>query len=189
MQVLAEPTKELLEECRKGNQQAFKEIFYSYRSYAYNLIYKITGRGGDHADLLQDLFFQVYLSLKTFRGESSFKTWFHRMVVHTCTRRWRYQTAEKRISSKDTVEYESVAEEVRSERQGHDERYELKDLVEKALATLDEKLRIALVLNIYSEMDLSKIAEILDVPEGTVKSRLFTARKKVKEYLDAAGGL
>jgi RNA polymerase sigma-70 factor (ECF subfamily) len=46
-------------------------------------------------------------------------------------------------------------------------------------------MRVPLVLNVYSDMDLSEIAEILDVPEGTVKSRLFAARMKIKEYLDA----
>ena len=53
-----------------------------------------------------------------------------------------------------------------------------------ALAQLDDKLRIPVVLNIYSDMDLSEIALALDIPEGTVKSRLFTARQKLKEYLD-----
>jgi RNA polymerase sigma-70 factor (ECF subfamily) len=62
---------------------------------------------------------------------------------------------------------------------------ELKNLVELGLASLDEKLRVPLVLNVYSEMDLSEIAVALDIPEGTVKSRLFTARQKIKEYLDS----
>ncbi|MCX7726251.1 MAG: hypothetical protein N2053_05330, partial [Chitinispirillaceae bacterium] len=65
VKTLLEPTPELLEECRAGNHLAFKEIFYMYRSYAYNLIYKITGPKGDHEDLLQEVFFQIYLSLKT----------------------------------------------------------------------------------------------------------------------------
>ena len=68
------------------NQPAFKEIFYMYRSYAFNLIYKITGPYGDHEDLYRR-FFSDLLSLKTFHGDSSFKTWFHRVVIHVCTRR------------------------------------------------------------------------------------------------------
>jgi RNA polymerase sigma-70 factor (ECF subfamily) len=61
---------------------------------------------------------------------------------------------------------------------------ELKDLVEQALEDLDYKLRIPLVLNIYGEMDLAEIASIMGIPEGTVKSRLFTARKQVRVFLD-----
>jgi RNA polymerase sigma-70 factor (ECF subfamily) len=181
---LLEPTRELLDECRAGNQVAFKEIFYMYRSYAYNLIYKITGPQGDHEDLLQEVFFQIYLSLKTFHGDSSFKTWFHRVVIHVCTRRWRYQKAEKRISPKDTVQIDSVENIVPSGEMGPLKHLELKDLVEQALEDLDYKLRIPLVLNIYGEMDLAEIASIMGIPEGTVKSRLFTARKQVKVFLD-----
>ena len=181
---LLEPTRELLDECRSGNQIAFKEIFYMYRSYAYNLIYKITGSNGDHEDLLQEVFFQIYLSLKTFHGDSSFKTWFHRVVIHVCTRRWRYQKAEKRISPKDTVHLELIENMVPSGEMGSLRSLELKDLVERAMGDLDYKLRIPLVLNIYGEMDLAEIATIMGIPEGTVKSRLFTARKQMREFLD-----
>jgi len=181
---LLEPTIELLDECRSGNQLAFKEIFYMYRSYAFNLIYKITGPYGDHEDLLQEVFFQIYLSLKTFHGDSSFKTWFHRVVIHVCTRRWRYQKAEKRISAKDTVHLEAVENMVQSNEPGSLKALELKDLVEQALEDLDYKLRIPIVLNIYGEMDLAEIASIMGIPEGTVKSRLFTARKQIKGFLD-----
>lgn len=184
VKTILEPTRELLEECKAGNQLAFKEIFYMYRSYAYNLIYKITGPNGDHEDLLQEVFFQIYLSLKTFHGDSSFKTWFHRVVIHVCTRRWRYQKAEKRISSKDTVHIDSVENMIPSNEMGSLRNLELKDLVEKAVGTLDYKLRIPLVLNIYSEMDLAEIASIMGIPEGTVKSRLFTARKQMRDFLD-----
>jgi RNA polymerase sigma-70 factor (ECF subfamily) len=181
---LLEPTRELLDECRSGNQVAFKEIFYMYRSYAYNLIFKITGPYGDHEDLLQEVFFQIYLSLKTFHGDSSFKTWFHRVVIHVCTRRWRYQKADKRISSKNTVTLETVENSVPTNEMGSLKQLELKDLVEKGLEDLDYKLRIPLVLNIYGEMDLAEIASIMGIPEGTVKSRLFTARKQMRVFLD-----
>ena len=184
MKTLVEPSKEVLEACKNGNQQAFREIFYNYRTYAYNLIYKITGKTNDHEDLLQDLFFQVYLSLKTFRGDSSFSTWFHRVVIHVCTSRWRYQQAKKRISSHDMVDLDSVEHIVSNPEYEHGGHYELKEVVEKALGTLNENLRVPLVLNVYSDMDLSEIADVLGLPEGTIKSRLFTARKKVKEYLD-----
>jgi RNA polymerase sigma-70 factor (ECF subfamily) len=82
------------------------------------------------------------------------------------------------------VDLESVEHCVSNPEYEHASQYELKEVVEKALATLNENLRVPLVLNVYSDMDLSEIADILGLPEGTIKSRLFTARKKVKEYLD-----
>ncbi|MBD3393559.1 MAG: sigma-70 family RNA polymerase sigma factor [Chitinivibrionales bacterium] len=184
MPATLEPSKELLARCKEGNRGAFKEIFRMYRSYAYNLIYKITGPYGDHEDLIQEAFFQIYLSLKSFKGDSTFKTWFHRIVIHACTRQWRYQNTEKRISPKDTVSYDLVEYGVAAKGQDQEKEYELKSLVEKALETLDVKLRVPLVLHIYGELDLEEIAQIMGIPHGTVKSRLFSARQKIKEYLD-----
>lgn len=177
--------QELIQECKAGSQVAFKEIFYMYRSYAYNLIYKITGSRGEHEDLLQEVFFQIYLSLKGFQGDSSFKTWFHRVVINTCTAHWRRQQAAKRISPNQLTSTEDLDFELSHKEMNHGKAYELKNLVEKALDTLDDKLRVPMVLNIYSELDLSEIAGILGIPEGSVKSRLFTARKKIREYLDS----
>jgi RNA polymerase sigma factor (sigma-70 family) len=185
MSNLTEPSKQLLSECKAGNPVAFKEIFHMYRSYAYNLVYKITGPEGEHEDLVQEAFFQMYLSLKSFQGNSSFKTWFHRVIINTCTARWRFQEAGKRISAKKTTSLDSMDYELPSRDEGIAKELELKNLVELALAQLDDKLRIPVVLNIYSDMDLSEIALALDIPEGTVKSRLFTARQKLKEYLDS----
>ncbi|MFP4416034.1 MAG: RNA polymerase sigma factor [Chitinispirillaceae bacterium] len=185
MPKVLEPTAELLQKCKDGNRAAFREIFDMYRSYAYNLIYKIAGPHGDHEDLIQEVFFQIYLSMKSFKGESTFKTWFHRVVIHVCTRQWRYQNTGKRISPKDTVSYDLVEHGVAHNGMNHAKHYELKSLVEKALEAIDTKLRVPLVLHIYSELDLSEISTIIGIPEGTVKSRLFTARKKLREYLDS----
>jgi RNA polymerase sigma-70 factor, ECF subfamily len=185
MKTFMEPSAALIEECKKGNQQAFKELFYNYRSYAYNLIYKICGANADHEDLLQELFFQIYLSLKTFKGNSSFSTWFYRVVFHVCSGKWRYQQAKKRISAEDTVEYESVEYCVSNHQFEPGYQMELKEMVNAALETLTDTLRIPLVLNVYSDLDVTKIAEILGLPVGTVKSRLFSARMKVKKYLDS----
>ncbi|MBD3346568.1 MAG: sigma-70 family RNA polymerase sigma factor [Chitinivibrionales bacterium] len=184
MKAVLEPAEELLQECRAGNQLAFKELFHMFKSYAYNLIYKITGNKGDHEDLLQETFFQTYVSLKTFNGDSSFKTWFHRLIIHVCTRQWRYQKAEKRISAKDTVAMEDVEFLLTSKEPHFEKQMELKDLIDRSLDQLDHKLRIPLILSVYSEMDLAEIGAIMGIPEGTVKSRLFSARKKIRDYLD-----
>ncbi len=184
MGYIAEPSQETLAACKAGNQDAFKEIFYRYRGYAFNLVYKITGPYGEHEDLVQEVFFQVYLSLRNFQGNSSFRTWFHRVIVNTCTAQWRFQGAEKRISNKNLTRIDDLDYEIAVQEPNHGKELEFKNLVEKVLEILDDKLRIPLVLNVYSEMNLSEIAIVMGIPEGTVKSRLFTARKLIKEYLD-----
>ncbi|MBN2037694.1 MAG: RNA polymerase sigma factor [Chitinispirillaceae bacterium] len=176
-----EPTPEQIDSCKKGDKEVFREIFRRYRTYAFNLVFKIMGSRVDHEDFVQEVFFQMYLSLPTFKGESTFSTWFHRLVIHVCTGHLRYIKAGKRIPQSELVSYDTVADTDR--RSASSSGYEMRDLVEKALARLDERLKVPLVLSVYSEMGLGEIAEVLGVPEGTVKSRLFTARQKLKDFI------
>lgn len=176
-----EPSPELLAACRQGDKEAFKEIFHRYRTYAYNLIYKIIGSNVDHDDLVQEVFFQMHLSLGGFKGDSTFSTWFHRLVIHVCSGHLRYIKAGKRIPQSELVAYDTVTDINR--RNCGMNAYEARELIEKAVAKLDERLRVPLVLNVYSEMGPSEIAEVIGISEGTVKSRLFTARQKIKEFI------
>ncbi|HUI93358.1 MAG TPA: RNA polymerase sigma factor [Chitinivibrionales bacterium] len=187
MKTIVEPSKEVLSACKAGDRAAFKTIFDLYKMYAYNLIYKITGPSSDHEDLLQETFFQVYLSLRTFEGASSFTTWFHRVVVQVCSGNLRYKLAAKRKPGEPTINFDDTQETIPDKTESRENRLALRDLVEKALAGLDDSLRIPLVLNIYSEMEIGEIAAVMNIPEGTVKSRLFTARKQMKEFIQNAG--
>jgi RNA polymerase sigma-70 factor, ECF subfamily len=176
-----EPTPEQIDACKKGDKAVFREIFRRYRTYAFNLVFKIMGSRVDHEDFVQEVFFQMYLSLPSFKGESTFSTWFHRLVIHVCTGHLRYIKAGKRIPQSELVSYDTVIDVDR--KSSASASYEMRDLVEKALARLDERLKVPLVLSVYSEMGLGEIAEVMGVPEGTVKSRLFTARQKLKEFI------
>jgi|WetSurMetagenome_2_1015567.scaffolds.fasta_scaffold607178_1 RNA polymerase sigma-70 factor, ECF subfamily len=185
MKTIVEPSPELLDACTSGDQAAFRAVFDRYKAYAYNLIYKCTGSRSDHEDLLQEVFFQVYLSLRTFRGASSFTTWFHRVVIQVCTGSLRHKKAAKRTAEGGIVNYDSLAESVPDKRESYASAFELKNLIERAMDGLEDTLRIPLVLSVYSELEVNDIAAIVGIPEGTVKSRLFLARKKMKEFIEA----
>jgi RNA polymerase sigma-70 factor (ECF subfamily) len=83
--------------------------------------------------------------------------------------------------------FEDMQETVADKRSSQETELEMKNLVEKALDTLDNSLRMPLVLSVYSEMDIGEIAAVLGIPEGTVKSRLFLGRRKMKEFIERAG--
>ena len=186
MKKIAEPSPEILAACKNGDKAAFKKLFDIYKMYAYNLIYKITGQNSDHEDLLQETFFQVYLSLRTFHGESAFTSWFHRVVVQVCSGDLRYKLAAKRNPGNAVLNLDDMQESVPNKKESKENSFALKDLVDKGLARLDDSLRIPLVLHIYSDMDIGEIAAIINIPEGTVKSRLFSARKQMKEFIENA---
>ncbi len=187
MKTIVEPSRETIAACRAGDQTAFKTVFTMYKTYAYNLIYKITGPYSDHEDLVQETFFQIYLSLRTFEGTSSFTTWFHRVVVQVCSGNLRYKLAGKRKPDGAVINYDDMQDSVADKGPSQEHEFEMKNLVEKALAGLSDTLRIPLVFSVYSEMDIGEIAAALEIPEGTVKSRLFTARKQMKEFIQNAG--
>jgi len=176
-----EPDKELLDSCRAGNSEAFRKLYVMYREYALNLIYKISGRG-EHEDLLQEVFFQTYISIKTFDGNSLFKTWFYSLVTKVCYARLKHQGALKRISSK-SMDFLGTQCELPDTVPTMQTTYESRDLISKAFRTLDRKMRNTLYLNIYGELNIPEIAIVMQIPIGTVKSRLFHAKEKVKSYL------
>jgi RNA polymerase sigma-70 factor (ECF subfamily) len=178
-----EPTAEQIAACKNGDKEVFRELFRRYRTYAHNLVYKVLGGSVDHEDLVQEVFFQMYLSLPSFKGESSFSTWFHRLVIHVCTGHLRYIKAGKRIPQSEIVVYDTVTDDRR--RPGVSGSYADRELIRKALARLDERLRVPLVLSVYSEMGSGEIGDVLGIPEGTVKSRIHSARRKMKEFIGA----
>jgi RNA polymerase sigma-70 factor (ECF subfamily) len=181
-----EPDTELLELCRIGNRNAFKTLFYMYRSYVKNIIYKITGIHSEHEDLIQSVFMQMFVSFHTFKGDSSFKTWFHRLVLYNCINWLRYNQAGKRNGKFVTAEIENIEDNVPDYETNPLNRVLMRDLVDKAMKLLSLRLRVPLVLNVYSDLNIAEIAVILKVPEGTVKSRLFAARKVIRDFVVAA---
>lgn len=180
---ILEPTTDLLDKCRSGNHKAFKKLFQMYSLYAQNLIFKITGYGGDHDDLLQETFYKLYLSINSFNGDSLFKTWFHRLVTNVCYSWLRQQNAVKRISSKSAIKLGERIVEIPDSVAGVQQVLESKETIKLAYNTLDKKLRVTLLLNVYYELKIHEIAVVMGVPTGTVKSRLFYAKKKVKQFL------
>lgn len=187
IRTVVEPSAEVIAACKAGDHAAFREIFNAYKVYAFNLIYKITGPYSEHEDLLQEVFYQIYLSLRTFQGASMFSTWFHRVVIQVCSGSLRYAKAAKRKPDGVVMAFEDMQETVADRQRSHETELEMKNLVEKALDTLVDSLRMPLVLSVYSEMDIGEIAEVLGIPEGTVKSRLFLGRRKMKEFIERAG--
>jgi RNA polymerase sigma-70 factor (ECF subfamily) len=181
-----EPDADLLEKCREGDRNAFRTLFYMYRSYVKNIIYKITGVHSEHEDLIQSVFMQMYVSFHTFKGDSSFKTWFHRLVLYNCINWLRYNQAGKRNGKFISAEIESIEDNLLDHETNQLNTLLMRDLVNKALKLLSIRLRVPLVLSVYSDLNISEIALILKVPEGTVKSRLFAARKIIKDFVLSA---
>jgi len=172
----------------RGDQLAFEMLFRKYREHVAKLVYSVLKDASLVDDIVQDVFISVYRHLPKFRGDSAFKTWLYRITVNESlrqiSRRKRWQPMPENDQDGDTLPSTMVVygSEDNPERVLIDG--EQKKLIEKALDGLRPKHRMVLVLYYIEELTVGEIAEILEIPEGSVKSRLYYARMGLKDILE-----
>lgn len=183
----------LLEQCRAGDAQAFARLVSLYQGMVFSLGARLLGDPEEARDLAQDVFLQVYRTLPRFRGQSSLKTWIYRIVVNQAHNRQRFWRRRRRDRSLPLEELQpaETAQLVVSEGGSPYEtlkRRERQARVQLALLQLSFEHRAVLLLREMEEMSCEEIAAALELPEGTVKSRLARARDALRERLVQAAG-
>ncbi len=174
---------------RNGHPGAFDDIMRRYQDRVFNTIFRLIGDYQEAKDLTQKTFLKAYLSIDRFRGNSSFYTWLYRIGVNT-TLDERKKRSRSPVFGVDSLE-QSVAEmpnraQVSSRAEDPVENVlvtEREQAVTKAIESLDEVHRSVVVLRDIEGMDYDEIAEVMDCPRGTVKSRLHRARSVLREKL------
>ena len=180
----------LVAELRAGSEEAFAYLVAVYQTPVYNLTLHMLQNGADAADVLQEVFVKVFKGINRFHGESSLKTWIYRIAVHEASnhrrgwlRRLRHEPfsvdemgsepagAAAGIGHGTETPYQLLALEERQQ------------LVRRALASLTEPYRSAVVLREIEDLSYEEIAQILGVAEGTVKSRLLRGREILRRKL------
>jgi RNA polymerase sigma-70 factor (ECF subfamily) len=140
----------------------------------------LTSGRGDADDLAQEVFVRAWKSLRTFRGESTFRTWLHRVAINVVRTSQSRQGRMRRVfSSRDSDETPEPA----SGDEPVDATLARRQVIDRALATLPDELRVAVTLRDLQGLDYKEIAAMLEVPIGTVESRIFRARQKLKPLL------
>lgn len=179
---------ELIARAQAGDRRSFDELV--ARSYAlvFNTAYRILGDTDRAADATQSAYLRAYRSLAKFRGSSSFGTWLYRIVTNVCLDMVRGQQRQPLSLASVAADDPAVERELPDERAGPEQlvlRTELQSALHRALQRLRPEHRAVVVLYDLSGMSYDQIAEILDVPVGTVKSRLNRARRALQEELSA----
>ncbi len=192
---IAAPTAErgLVEECRRGDPNAFSRLVALHEGLVYNLAARMLGDPEEAKDVSQDVFLQVYRMLPRFEGRSSLKTWIYRIVVNQCRNRqrwWRRRRRDKALPLEELTASESV-QLAAPPAEGPEQkvaRREESRRVQGALLKLSLDHRAVLLLREVEELSGAEIAEALGVAEGTVKSRLARARDALRQALVAREG-
>lgn len=174
---------QLIEATRAGDSEAFGRLVQRHQDRLYNSLFRVLGSAEDARDVVQDAFVQAYLKLETFRGAAAFYTWLYRIAFNLAMSHAR----KRRPTTSLEQARESFGREPVDGQPGPDAhmvRRERVQLVHAALAALSAESRQVLVLRELEGCRYDQIAEILELPVGTVRSRLFRAREQLREQLE-----
>ncbi|WP_218082438.1 sigma-70 family RNA polymerase sigma factor [Anthocerotibacter panamensis] len=184
--VQTDSDQELIARATRGNTLAFRELYQRHCPRVRSLLFQLTGRPEGLDDLTQEVFLKVHRALPGFRGESKFSTWLFRVTYNVC------QDARRRQARRlQTVTFESSATlenlSLADEREDTLGRLSRQQLVQDALASLPAEQRDVIVLHDLQERPQEEVAQILGLPVGTVKSRVFYGRRKLKDWFVQQG--
>lgn len=180
----------LIKKAQKGDISAFEELVSSHESFVYNLALRALRSQEDAQDAAQEVFIKVWTSLPSFRGDSKFSVWLYRITNNVCTDILRSKRGNIISLTFDSDGDEDRELEIADNAPGPQEALETKErsiALKKALESLPEDYRRALILRESGGMSYNEIAKALKLDIGTVKSRIFRARKKLCEILSADG--
>ncbi len=175
----------LLERFAAGERTALEELFRRYRQPAYRVAYRLLGNEADALDAVQDGFVKALTHLHGFQGRSSFKTWLLRVVSNAALDLGR-QRGRREILSLDAPGAGDSADAgllTPDEAASGLERADLRTLLDQALSTLSEAQRQTFVLHADAGLSYREVADATGVSIGTVMSRLFYARQKLRAFL------
>jgi len=175
---------ELIERHLAGDGDASQQLVQKYEQMVFALASQMLGRGEEVRDAAQEVFLNVLKALPRFRGESDLSTWIYRIGVNTCIARSKQG---KRQRAREVVEEESfdLIPEGQPSSLERLERKELEGQLHRAIGELAEEYRAVIVLHYLQGMGYEQIAQVLAVPMGTVKVRLFRAKRLLQRKLKA----
>ena len=172
---------QLVERCQAGDTSAFDKLVRKHQSAVYRLVYRMLGGSSEADDVSQEIFLKAYRKIGGFHRQSSFLTWLTRIAINHCINYSRGKRASRFLplglffNQRKTPEIEPQRDAEQAERS---------EKVLLAISALPPRQRTVIVLHYFEDYSYEDIADIMDCPVGTVKSRLFHARKRLKKRLE-----
>jgi RNA polymerase sigma-70 factor (ECF subfamily) len=176
---------QLLQRYASGDREALEELFRRYRGPAYRVAYRLLGQEADALDAVQDGFVKALTHLDSFQGRSSFKTWLLRVVSNAALDLGRQRGRREVLSLNGSVSPDGeVFHPLRIDNPTAGlEQEDLRQALNAALATLSEAQRRTFVLHAEGGLSYREVADALDISIGTVMSRLYYARQRLRVHL------
>ncbi|TFD99407.1 RNA polymerase sigma factor SigW [Jeotgalibacillus salarius] len=179
--------KKRIQQVRKGDQDAFGEIVELFKDRVYHVCFRMLGNRHEAEDIAQEAFIRAYTNIHTFDIDRKFSTWLFRIATNLCIDRIRkkkpdyYLDAE--VSGTDGLTMYSQVQTDDPLPEEEVESMELQESIQKEISRLPDKYRSVIVLKYIEELSLKEISEILDMPIGTVKTRIHRGREALRKQL------
>lgn len=184
----ARDDERLIRLAQAGDRAAFDALVRKYESKAYAYAYRLARNPDDAADIVVEAFSRVYSALKNFRGQSAFGTWLYRILTNCSLDRRKRDKSSRNVSLDTNLTFDGgeVERQIEDERDGPDleaERTAREDAVQGALHQMPDYQQAMLIMYHVEMLSYEEIADALDLPIGTVKSRLNRARLALRDHL------
>jgi RNA polymerase sigma-70 factor, ECF subfamily len=181
--------EQIVQRALSGDADAFGEIVQRWERRIFALAFGMLGREEDARDATQETFFAAFRNLRNFRGEAKVSSWLHRIAINQCITRQRRakvrgETALEDETSSEVATFLTPANQ--SPAQAVESRERTK-IVRRAVTALPPELREVIVMKEFEDLTFQEIADVLDLPLSTVKSRLYTALRQLRMRLERQG--
>ncbi|MCM3598832.1 RNA polymerase sigma factor SigW [Metabacillus idriensis] len=179
--------KNRIKQVKKGDQNAFAEIVDIYKDKIYQLCYRMLGNSHEAEDIAQEAFIRAYVNINSYDMDKKFSTWLYRIATNLTIDRIRKKKPDYYLDAEVTgteglTMYSQVAADVALP-EDQVETMELQQMIQKEILKLPDKYRSVIVLKYIDELSLIEISEILDMPIGTVKTRIHRGREALRKQL------
>ena len=178
-----------ISDLQNGDSESFRTLYEHTSEYVYTIALRMLGHRGEAEEVMQETFIRVFRKIRSFRHDSSFRTWLYRIVIRECFDRIRRRrrVSETVMSWSESAVDESGRLAISDAAQPNLLRTELKSRVENALLSIHPELRSTFILRDIEGLSYSEIGLVLGCSVGTVSSRLARARKQLAAQLTAVG--
>lgn len=175
--------RELVEKVVLGDFNAFEELFNKYKTTAMKTAYLICSNKATSEDIVQETFVQCYLNISNLKNPDYFKSWFYKILTRTA---WKFSKSDNKNIPIEEI-FSKTEKSLNNEKDNmsiclENERIEI---IRDTINSLDDKYKTVVVLYYFNGFSIKEISNMLDIFEGTVKSRLFKARKILKNKIES----
>lgn len=180
--------KQLVAKAKEGDLQAFEELILRHERIVYNVALRMMNHSEDAKDISQEVFLKAYRNIKNFDERSMFSTWLYRITTNTCIDEMRKRKGKQSYSLEEELENEdgSMQRQIADAGETPEEsllREERKSQLLQALSLLSAEHKAVVILRDIRGFSYEEIAEIMDLPIGTIKSRISRARNQLKNEI------